>query len=46
MALFGQVLHNENLISEFRNAETKKADIESKVLDFKQELHNIIARLP
>jgi hypothetical protein len=46
MASFSQLLHNENLISEFRNAEIKKAEIESKVLDFKQELHNIIAKLP
>ena len=41
MALINKALHNENLITGFRNAE-----IESKVLDFKQGLHDITIHLP
>ncbi len=46
MALINKALHNENLITGFRNAEVKKAEIESKVLDFKQGLHDITIHLP
>lgn len=42
MALFNKAIHNESLIDKFRDAETKKADVEMKVLDFKQELQKII----
>jgi hypothetical protein len=46
MALLSKALHNENVIREFRNAEIKKAEVESKVLDFKQELQNVMIQLP
>jgi len=46
MALINKALHNENLITGFRNADVKKAEIESKVLDFKQGLHDITIHLP
>ena len=46
MALLSKALHNENVIREFRNAEIKKAEVESKVLDSKQELQNIMIQLP
>ena len=46
MALLSKALHNENVIREFRNAEIKKAEVESKVLDSKQELQNVMIQLP
>ena len=46
MALLSKALHNENVIREIRNAELKKAEVDSKVLDFNQELQNIMNQLP
>jgi hypothetical protein len=46
MLLINKALHNERLISDFRKAEVKKAEVESKVIDFKQDLQDIIRRLP
>jgi hypothetical protein len=40
MALFSKALHNKNVIREFRNAEIKKAEVESKVLQ------NVLIQLP
>ena len=45
MALL-KALHNENVIREIRNAELKKAEADSKVLDSKQELQNVMIQLP
>ena len=45
MALLSKALHNENVIREIRNAELKKAEVESKVLDSKQELQNVMIQL-
>lgn len=42
MNLIVKVLHDEDTISEFRNAEVKKTEVESKVLDFKRELQNVV----
>ncbi|MGH9989018.1 MAG: hypothetical protein ACREAS_01130, partial [Nitrososphaera sp.] len=46
MRLINKVLHNEKLISDFRKAEVKKAEVESRVLDFKEDLQDVIMRLP
>lgn len=46
LALINKTLNSENLVSEFRVAEIKKIEVESRVLDFKQELQNIIIQLP
>jgi hypothetical protein len=45
VTLLKKASHNENVISKFRFAEIRKAEVESKVLDFKQELQNIIHKL-
>jgi hypothetical protein len=45
MALLSKALHNENVIREIRNAELKKAEVDSKVLDSKQELQNVMIQL-
>ncbi|MDQ6866061.1 MAG: hypothetical protein M3044_19820 [Thermoproteota archaeon] len=46
MALLSKALHNENVFREIRNAELKKAEVDSKVLDSKQELQNVMIQLP
>jgi hypothetical protein len=46
MALLCKALHNENVIREIRNAELKKAEADSKVLDSIQELQNVMIQLP
>jgi hypothetical protein len=46
MALLSKALHNENVIREIGNAELKKAEVDSKVLDSKQELQNVMIQLP
>lgn len=46
LPLINKTLDSENLVSGFRVAEIKKIEVESRVLDFKQELQNIIIQLP